>query len=150
MDVPDLTSSACESHISDIEGTNTGSAVNNIFLYLSVGPRTAFDGPSERWAAYHIIRATHNGAGHVGGSGSNHNAGPCIWSPRTTAGKGWGSATRLRSVFKLYHVLYEDIVFCGIVFLLDSMRSTMWLCFYLIIRCCSRCWLVCLYNNILF
>lgn len=57
----------------------------------SVGPGTASDGPGERWAAHHIIRATHNGAGHVRGAGSNHYAGPCIWSPGTAAGKRSGS-----------------------------------------------------------
>lgn len=60
----------------------------NSFLSLPEGPGTASDGPGERWAAHHIIRATHNGTGHVRGSGANHNAGPCIWSPGTTAGKG--------------------------------------------------------------
>lgn len=72
---------------SDIEVTSTGSAAITGFC-ITVGPGTTSDGPGERWAAHHIIRATHNGAGHVRGSGSDHNAGPCIWSPGTTTGKG--------------------------------------------------------------
>lgn len=59
----------------------------NSCMNLPVGPGTASDGSGERWTAHHIVRATHYGAGHVRESGSNHNAGPCIWCSGTTAGK---------------------------------------------------------------
>lgn len=60
----------------------------NSFPCPPVGPGAASDGSGERRAAYHVVRTAHNGASHVGGSRSNHNAGPCIWSPGTAAGNG--------------------------------------------------------------
>lgn len=54
---------------------------------LTAGPGTAADGSGERRAAHHIVGAAHHGPGNVWGSGPNHNAGPCVWSTRTTAGK---------------------------------------------------------------
>lgn len=75
----------CQSHIDDAEANDVSAAVTA--LCTSAGPGTAPDGSGERWTAHHIFRAAHHGAGHVRGSGSNYNAGSCVWSSRSTAGK---------------------------------------------------------------
>lgn len=59
----------------------------NSFVFLSAGSGAAPNGTGKRRTAHHIVRPAHYGASHVRESRSDHNAGSCVWSSRSAAGK---------------------------------------------------------------